>query len=549
MSKFRKIILSPVFFIVTLAFLLRITNPTFGSPVLYVVPDEVLNYMAALTMLKEKTLMTTSQYPPFGSYIQLPFLILSYFFIVVTQKVTSLNDFLFFLATHEGAFLFISRIISAVFGTASLIVLLHIGRLIFPQQKAIGLWAMLITGFSITHLQISSLGKPNMPALFFYCVGIYFVVKSVIQKTSVLKNQFFSLLFFSLGSGFHMSSMFGVAIFLLIYGIFYHKQPLGHRANVSTMILLLIPLSFFIGYLLLSTGAYHPTLPETLGVLQYNLSWGLHHVFYFYIKELILTEPFLTIFLGVSFFSIRRWPKIFFPLALFSLLYTFYIIASFYHSLRYFLPVLAIWSLFAAFTLDNILNRITIGKQLVIACLLGLLIFPAGLWAYRFSTLPTFIVAKSWIENHILPQIPVASTAIRFSAFIPDRDTRRWIRQKNPAAYSLAETVLTGEKEPENVRAIVYLDQVIDMKDYLTLVSFIREHEIKYLIQPYWNPEDRLALTRTQDFILTKRFSPVPDNDDRVVKNVLHGSGDITELLRISRFGPYIDILEINTGR
>ena len=103
--------------ILLVGFVIRVVNPNFGSPVLYVIPDEVPNYLAAWQMLANKSLVTSSQYPPLGSHIMLPFFILAYIYKLILHQVSTIEQFMLFLVTHEGYFMFIPRIISALFGT------------------------------------------------------------------------------------------------------------------------------------------------------------------------------------------------------------------------------------------------------------------------------------------------------------------------------------------------------------------------------------------------------------------------------------------------
>ncbi len=545
MKKWLKSIPLQIWVILFIALVMRMINLTFGSPVLYTVPDEVLNYMAALTMLKEKTLLTTSQYPPFGSYIQLPFFILSYLLMLFMQKVSSINNFLFFLSTHEGYFLFIPRLISAVFGTASLVFVYQTAKIIFPRRKEIAFWALLIIGFSITHLQISSLGKPNMPALFFYCVGLYYLVKSTLQLKYLTKNQLLSLIFFSIGGGFHFSSIFGVVLFFLVCGFFYRKTPFLHVTNFKLLSFVLIPIGFLIGYALLSSGSYPVSFTSMFSIFLLNLNSGFDKSFIYYVKEFAFTEPILFIMLGLSVIYYRLWPKIFKPLALFTLFFSIYIIVTFFQSIRYLLPALVIWSFFAAFALDHLLMRINYVKQIIKLCLIIILVFPSCLWLNRYLTQPTFIQAKSWVEQNIPPQTQIASTSVRFSAFIPDKNSVIWMRQIKPNIYSLANSVLKEKSYPENVRAIIYLDQIINMDNKPMVMSFLNQYKIIYLLQYYWDPQERLVSEFPHQFQLVKRFSPLYDNQDREVTNVLHGSGNIYELSHVKQFGPYIDILQL----
>ena len=78
-------------FIFFLALTLRILNPTYSLPTLYVMGDEAPGYMGALYVLaKQNWLVRTAIYPPFGSYLQIPFLSLTFLLSLLFQKVHSL---------------------------------------------------------------------------------------------------------------------------------------------------------------------------------------------------------------------------------------------------------------------------------------------------------------------------------------------------------------------------------------------------------------------------------------------------------------------------
>src|SRR3989344_4138154 len=101
-------------FIVILGFSLRVVNLTYAFPNLYMSSDEASYHLSALLMIANKTLFTTGNYGPLGAYLQIPFLELQ-----------------ILVATHEGYFLFIPRVISAMFGTLTILLVYHLSRLMF----------------------------------------------------------------------------------------------------------------------------------------------------------------------------------------------------------------------------------------------------------------------------------------------------------------------------------------------------------------------------------------------------------------------------------
>src|SRR3989344_3494155 len=113
-------------YIVIIGFLLRVNNLMIGFPQLFVSNDEAIYHLSALNMIANKTLFTIGNYGPLGAYIQIPFLGLASFVMFFTGKIHSVGDLEFLLLTQEGYMLFIPRVISAMFGILSIIVLYKI---------------------------------------------------------------------------------------------------------------------------------------------------------------------------------------------------------------------------------------------------------------------------------------------------------------------------------------------------------------------------------------------------------------------------------------
>lgn len=97
--------LTPLFWIVVLGFFLRILNPTYGSPVLYVIGDEPPNYMGAFYAIYQKNLLAdTAIYPPVGMWLQIPFLIIFLGIALVFKTHGSISELMGFVATNPGFF-------------------------------------------------------------------------------------------------------------------------------------------------------------------------------------------------------------------------------------------------------------------------------------------------------------------------------------------------------------------------------------------------------------------------------------------------------------
>src|SRR3989344_9579751 len=109
--------------IITIGFLLRINNLTIGFPILFISNDEAIYHQSALNMLAAKTPFTIGNYGPLGAYIQIPFLGLSYFVMLSTGVVEDVGDLEKLLLTQEGYLLFIPRVISAMFGVLTILII------------------------------------------------------------------------------------------------------------------------------------------------------------------------------------------------------------------------------------------------------------------------------------------------------------------------------------------------------------------------------------------------------------------------------------------
>src|SRR3989344_6083269 len=128
----------PLLLIFIIGLTLRILNPFFGSPTLYVSGDEPPNYMGALYMMENKTpFITSSIYPPLGSYIQIPFLLLVFSIMLLSGKIHNIAELKLIVITNQGYFLFVPRLISGVLGSLTIILVYKTAQLLYPKNRLI----------------------------------------------------------------------------------------------------------------------------------------------------------------------------------------------------------------------------------------------------------------------------------------------------------------------------------------------------------------------------------------------------------------------------
>lgn len=545
-------------FIIFVGLLLRIFNPTFGYPVLYVVADEVSNYMSAFNMITNKTLVSlTSQYTPFGSYIQIPFFLLTFVFMLVAGKVHSIGGFEFFLTTHEGALLFIPRLISGIFGTLTIPLTYLTAKELFPKNKRIHLWSTLLFAFSLNHIQLSHLGKPWTPSLFFYMLSILFLVKSVIRKR---KTSFYIILasfFIILSFGFLQIAFYALMLFIITRLLHQKGDSLSSQENkwsllgiviVSLTSLILVNLTKYkptIDFLFYINPAKHSSIFSLLTSIIKNNN------FIFFVKQLLTTESVLFLFAIPAFFLRKAWKKPLLGITIYIIIYFSIATFLFWKASRYLLPITITLPFYAAMNIDYFEKQIKSPalKLFYTLILLFFIIFLPLLWNWRFMQKPTFIQAKEWIDKEIPPDIPIASNSIRYSAFVPDLKTIEILQQQNPQAYVKLKKYLKPEFYPENVRNIFYMEKFIG-RDLSKVNNFIDNYSIQYVINYYWNPEENLLNKLHNDrLFLLKRFSPVNKRGLlNKISNLYSTMADpdaFTLLLNIERPGPYVEILKI----
>ncbi len=433
--------------------------------------------------------------------------------------------------------MFIPRIISAIFGTASIYIIYKTSLQIFPKRKMIALITVIILTFSITHLQISDSAKPWMPSLFFYSLSIYFCLKYYFSSNN--KYWLLSTFCLSVALGFHFAVFFGwffLGIIILIKK-FIDRKPVPAK----NWIILLLPLAAFIFFYSTIKYSYHEELFSTL---TRNFHQGILNSFIYYLQELFLSEPLSFVFVFGCFIWIASLLKIAKAMFIYNIFYFLIITVTWQKSNRYLLPIIIYLPIFFGYFINQILTTIKNKFSLIIVPLIILSIIPGIYWLYVYLQPPTFIEAMNWSNKEIAPEIPIASNSIRFSAFVPSLTTITAMQQTQPNAYKQLQLLLPADGYPDNVRNIYYLEKIIDVRNKSEIIKFTRNNHIAYIYDYYWNPDESLLKFAPQTFILTKRFSPTPD-ENLAVTNLLHGSGNILKLVQINKFGPYIDVLKI----
>lgn len=537
--------------------LFRILNPTFGSPTLYVVPDEVANYTSALYMLSNKTFISqTSQYTPFGSYIQIPFIVLSYLIGLLIRQFSSLASFEFFLTTHEGYYLFIPRIISGIFGALSIPVIYFLTHELYPRNKRIPFWSAFLFTFSLNHIQLSHLGKPWAPSLFFFLLSLYFTIKSIrVQRKSNLYTLLASIAII-VSFGFLQIAFYAFLLFLLVKFL-YFGRPFFSIKNRFIIINILIVgiLCVFISRLVefkptaeflfnIDTKKYNNYIEMFVDLVKNNSAL-------FFVKQLLLSETVMFLFTVPAFLYVRSWKKPFLAITLYLIGYFILIALLFWEASRYLLPIIIFLPIYGALTIDWIerkLNKTSFLYLFRFILFVSAFLLPV-VWNIRFLQEPTFVQARKWIDKEIPPQVLIASTAVRFSSFVPSYEAISLYQQINPGFYKKLYSYLGPNYYPDNVRNILYLDTLVG-NGRQDIDEYVVDKDIEYVVNYYWEPEYSMASQNPNLYQSYKLFSPITNKEDNQSISNLYSTmtnpNAYKLLYLIERPGPYVEIVRVN---
>ncbi len=536
---------------------LRILNPAFGSPVLYVIGDEVSNYMSALTMISNRTLISlTSQYTPLGSYIQIPFFYLTYVYMKFSNLISSVGDFEFYLLTHEGFMLFIPRLLSGIFGTLTIPVIYFLTKELFPKEKGIRYWSVLLFTFSLNHIQLSHLAKPWTASLLFYSLSMLFAVKSVTSRKQTVRFILLSAFAIILSFGFLQIAFYAFCLFLLIRLFKVRLKSLLNYENIVTICATFIVCLACIIFVLLTKFKPHIEflfqieITQNKNILLIVLDLIKGNKLLFFIRQLLSTETILILFSVPAFFLRKMWKKHLLPLTIYQLVYFFIVIILFWEASRYLLPLILTLPIYAAVTIDLLERKIKYTNyiysfRLVIIC--SILFLPL-LWNFRFLQKPTFIMARNWISNNIEPDLLIASTSTRFNSFVPSHEAIAKIQAQNPTSYKKLSFYLKPNFYPDNVRNILYLDQLVG-SNRQNIDRYVKDSYINFVVNYYWNPKDSLVIQNPHLYETYKVFSPFKNNEvNGAISNLystMTNPSAYSLLLKIERPGPYAEIVKV----
>lgn len=538
--------------IVALGFLLRVINLTIGFPILYISNDEAIYHLSAINMLASKTAFTLGNYGPLGAYVQIPFLLLGSLMLFIQDKIHSVGDLEFLLFTQEGYFLFIPRIISALFGTLGILAVYSLAKDLL-KDKGSALWSAFLLAVCFNLVHISHLGRGWAPAIFFSLIAVKFAHLALKEQKSSLKNVLISFLSVTLAFGFHQLSGLIIVLVLLILGVPVNKlRRLLSKDKVLSLILFFFFVMLFNS---LSLGGNFSKVLEpknpTVGLINFPpIGKGIGEFLAFYVsrgtfwnlpKNLILSDGLL-VGLFIIFFLKRKDHVLemrFLIFIIFNYLLVALVLPVF---LRYFLISIALMPIFAGWTINEFVKK----RQLFMVVVLVILIsLNSVYWNFLLLKKPSFDQLREWLAANVPAETAIAAPNLRNLGYVPSTEAASITRLTNPGYYRRASQTI-GDSYPDNVRNIIYFDQFKLGSKAKNAEMAVNLYHVKYIIDWYMTDNGRLMDTNSK-YKLVAHFSPTGGKiEEKYLPEILTDAGFAVPLTAVERAGPYFDVLEVD---
>lgn len=215
-----------VYIILVIAFLLRLASFGFGFPI-EVYGDELSNTIIAFKVLASKSIFipydSGAFLPPLLSYILIPVFAAIGGLGIFFDIFKNLPDFMGFVILNREWFLTPARIVSAVFGTATVYFLYLFAEKMFNRK--IALLSAFLLAVDFLHIHNSQIGHIWTPLTFFIVALAYFSYR--LSLTGERKWYWLSALAIGLGYAIGQIPIVYYPVFLLIH--YYHIRKTGKK--------------------------------------------------------------------------------------------------------------------------------------------------------------------------------------------------------------------------------------------------------------------------------------------------------------------------------
>lgn len=367
--------------ILALAFLLRITALFFGLP-LDVFGDEIAHTIVAFKAMSAKSLFiplaNEAFLPPLMAYMLMPVFLLAGGLGIIFGVFPDIAGFKDFVILNKELFLPFGRIISALFGVATIYFLYLLAEKIF--NKKIALLSSFLLAINFLHIHESQFGHIWSPITFFFVAGAYFCYMLYLEGG----RKWYYLSALSAGLGYAIGQIPILLFILLAASNFFHIKKTGEKFwNSNFKRACLIVFSIFLIFTILNPYTFYKHSIEPIGIILKIFGVKLESAYKvssvvvktstlgsaeMALKTTFHTDPVLFIsgILGLLFFLKRnRDFKAIFLLA-FPLFYLAFMIIFTNFTYRYALPAIPFLTIFGSYFIFYLCDNFFTGKKVLL---------------------------------------------------------------------------------------------------------------------------------------------------------------------------------------
>lgn len=547
----KRIISNPLTYILIFAFFMRILFINYGLP-LWVYNDEPPFVLGALKMIQLKSIFPVFHeseftpflyYPPYISYLYLPFFVITAGFSFLFFPGT-FAQFQTSLASDPSIFFITGRLIMILLSLFVIYFIYKISRSIVNDRYT-SLATAFLASTSIMSITLAVTGKQWMPILFFYTLGLFLLAK---KDWSLKKRFLLAGIVTGIGTGVSTIIILFSVIMVFWYVLFENKKVkevftniLMYKIAFIIIILAIVPILLYPASL-----GFVPdmTLHDDKTLLGFITSP------FIFTLPLILTEPILVILSVIGLcLGFKKYKSFFILEGSFIVIYSIVFYTCFRFEYRFLLPLTLLLCISSAFGIKEIKDKPRIGIPI-----LYILLFISLTTSLRLSFLglqnDSRIQAKNWLENNTgeSDKVLVYANLMRLPNTKSGITEQEKIDPQSLRTNDKSERDLNLGLRNERIFHALNLYTVKNENFYKNIVNYAKKNGYTYLVistQDFLNNKEQFSQVQklTGNAKLLARFG---NNESGYSLGKTEIGPTLSPLFQIEGFGPEVEIYKLN---
>lgn len=559
-----------IILILAFAFLLRLGAVNFGLPYHESFSEELVITATAFKMLAEKSLRADFSFnylPPLMAYLLTPVFALIGLLGILMGKFQSLVDYQNFVLLYRENFLSAGRVISALFGTASIYFVFLLAKKFFNKKVAFLAGVLLV--FDFIHLHESQNGHIWAAVTFFTVAAFYAFLR--VYETGGRKWYVWSGIFIGLGYAMGQVPIVFYLPFLLIHILSrpkkenFKKKILNKNFIYATVIATLI----FALFTYLNTYSFQKhfydviqtiskafgfkanILPEISKAARFSFGLNLNVIF----RTLFYNNPFVFIAALLGFFVLLKKYRIFdiknIFLIFFPLTYLIFFSVVFYDFLyRYTLPIIPFLTLSASYFVFWLGSKILSSRSgkiisaVLIAVMFGYSSMISVLYTFKLQRGYTLSKGLEWVYKNI----PTGSRIVSGTYITPNKESLGFLKTHNRFNwFDTRKSYLMSLNDGRYPEPNYFI-----LNPGFTDLSSLSDEEKKanYIFVAFYDKEGEKIRKEFFNFINGEKeliFKIYPTEDKDGIKELINYQPHflLTTLFKIKYVGPYVEIYKV----